>query len=56
MLCFLQQRDVSSLPSVRDLVHLGSGEGDHYLALVHWVLSSKSFSVKTIQKEEVCQV
>ncbi|KAM9495511.1 protein mono-ADP-ribosyltransferase PARP16 isoform 1-T1 [Clarias gariepinus] len=46
------QKDVSSLPSIRDLVRLGSGDGDHHLALVHWVLSSKSFAVKTIQKEE----
>lgn len=50
---FLQQKDVSSLPSIRDLVRLESGDGDHHLALVHWVLSSKSFDIKTIQKEEV---
>ncbi|KAF4081389.1 hypothetical protein AMELA_G00160660 [Ameiurus melas] len=46
------QKDVSSLPSIRDLVRLESGDGDHHLALVHWVLSSKSFDIKTIQKEE----
>nr|XP_055049298.1 protein mono-ADP-ribosyltransferase PARP16 isoform X1 [Misgurnus anguillicaudatus] len=46
------QKDVDTLPSVRDLVLLGHGDGDHHLALVHWVLSSKSFAVKTLQKEE----
>ncbi|KAL0154842.1 hypothetical protein M9458_049105, partial [Cirrhinus mrigala] len=46
------QKDVDTLPNVRDLVRLGHGDGDHHLALVHWVLSSKSFAVKTLQKEE----
>ncbi|XP_028814342.1 protein mono-ADP-ribosyltransferase PARP16 [Denticeps clupeoides] len=45
-------KDVSSLPGVRELVRLRPGEGDHYLALAHWILSSKSFAVKTLQKEE----
>ncbi|XP_030621802.1 protein mono-ADP-ribosyltransferase PARP16 [Chanos chanos] len=52
-------KDVSSLPSVRDLVRLGPGQGEHHLALVHWILSSRSFSVKTLQKEEyarLCQL
>lgn len=54
ILCFiLQLTDVSSLPSVRELVKLRPGERDHHLALVHWVLSSKSFAVKTLQKDEV---
>lgn len=44
---------MDTLPNVRDLVRLGHGDGDHHLALVHWVLSSKSFAVKTLQKEEV---
>ncbi|TRY81700.1 hypothetical protein DNTS_026011 [Danionella cerebrum] len=30
------QKDVESLPNVRDLVRLGQGDGDHHLALVHW--------------------
>uniref|UniRef100_A0A673HRM2 Mono [ADP-ribose] polymerase PARP16-like n=1 Tax=Sinocyclocheilus rhinocerous TaxID=307959 RepID=A0A673HRM2_9TELE len=47
------QKDVDTLPNVRDLVRLGHGDGDHHLALVHWVLASKSFAVKTLQKEEV---
>lgn len=45
--------DVNTLPGVRDLVRLRSGEGDHHLALTHWILSSKSFAVKTLQREEV---
>lgn len=49
-------RDASSLPGVRELVRLRPGEGDHYLALVHWVLSSKSFAVKTLQKEEYAKL
>ncbi|KAM6937134.1 protein mono-ADP-ribosyltransferase PARP16 [Xenentodon cancila] len=44
--------DVKSLPGVRDLVRLQPGEGDHHLALTHWILSSKSFAVKTLQKDE----
>lgn len=53
------QKDVNSLPSIRELVRLENGRGDHHLALVHWVLSSKSFVVKTIPKEEwsrLCQL
>ncbi len=53
LLCSSQQKDVDTLPNVRDLVRLGHGDGDHHLALVHWALSSKSFAVKTLQKEEV---
>lgn len=49
----LQLADVKSLPSVRELVRLRPREGDHHLALTHWILSSKSFAVKTLQKEEV---
>lgn len=49
-----QLADVNSLPGVRELVRLRLGEGDHHLALTHWILSSKSFAVKTLQKEEVC--
>ncbi|CAB1322634.1 unnamed protein product [Coregonus sp. 'balchen'] len=45
--------DVSSLPGVRELVRLRPGEADHHLALTHWVLSSKSFAVKTLQKDEL---
>ncbi|XP_029010526.1 protein mono-ADP-ribosyltransferase PARP16 [Betta splendens] len=44
--------DVNSLPGVRELVRLPLGEGDHHLALAHWILSSKSFAVKTLQKDE----
>lgn len=44
--------DVSSLPGVRELVRLKPGEGERHLALVHWALSSKSFAVKTLQKDE----
>lgn len=44
--------DVKSLPGVRELVRLRSGEGDHHLALTHWILSSKSFAIKTLEKEE----
>lgn len=50
------QKDVDTLPNVRDLVRLGHGDGDHHLALVHWVLSSKSFAVKTLQKEEFARL
>jgi len=49
----LQLTDVSGFPGVRELVRLKPGEGDQYLALAHWILSSKSFAVKTLQKEEV---
>ena len=48
-----QLKDASSLPGVRELVRLRAGEGDAHLALAHWVLSSKGFAVKTLQKEEV---
>ncbi|XP_045561981.1 protein mono-ADP-ribosyltransferase PARP16 isoform X2 [Salmo salar] len=44
--------DVSSLPGVRELVRLRPGKADHHLALTHWVLFSKSFAVKTLQKDE----
>ncbi|XP_075996804.1 protein mono-ADP-ribosyltransferase PARP16 [Genypterus blacodes] len=44
--------DVRSLPGVRELVRLRPGEGDHHLALTHWILSSKCFAVKTLQKDE----
>ncbi|XP_056455671.1 protein mono-ADP-ribosyltransferase PARP16 isoform X1 [Gadus chalcogrammus] len=44
--------DVSGFPCVRELVRLNPGEGDQYVALAHWILSSKSFAVKTLQKEE----
>ncbi|XP_034032131.1 protein mono-ADP-ribosyltransferase PARP16 isoform X2 [Thalassophryne amazonica] len=44
--------DLSSLPGVRELVRLRHGENDHHLALVHWILSSKTFAVKTLQKDE----
>lgn len=42
-----------SLPGVRELVRLPHGAGDRHLALTHWILSSKSFAVKTLQKDEV---
>lgn len=48
--------DVKSLPGVRDLVRLRPGEGDHHLALVYWILASKSFAVKTLEKEEFAQL
>lgn len=48
--------DVKSLPGVRELVRLRPGEGDHYLALTHWILSSKSFAIKTLEKEEYVQL
>ncbi|XP_055078281.1 protein mono-ADP-ribosyltransferase PARP16 [Periophthalmus magnuspinnatus] len=44
--------DVKSLPGVRELVRLRPGEGAHHLALTHWILSSKSFAIKTLEKEE----
>lgn len=44
---------MKSLPGVRELVRLRPREGDHHLALTHWILSSKSFAVKTLQKDEV---
>lgn len=48
--------DVKSLPGVRELVRLQLGEGDHHLALTHWILSSKSFAIKTLEKEEYTQL
>uniref|UniRef100_A0A3Q1B1B8 Poly [ADP-ribose] polymerase n=1 Tax=Amphiprion ocellaris TaxID=80972 RepID=A0A3Q1B1B8_AMPOC len=48
--------DVSSLPGVRELVRLRPGEGDQHLALTHWILSSKSFAVKTLQKDEYAKL
>ncbi|KAK7891045.1 hypothetical protein WMY93_023008 [Mugilogobius chulae] len=45
--------DVKSLPGVRELVRLRPGEGDHHLALTHWILSSKSLAIKTLEKEEI---
>uniref|UniRef100_A0A669AX18 Poly [ADP-ribose] polymerase n=1 Tax=Oreochromis niloticus TaxID=8128 RepID=A0A669AX18_ORENI len=48
--------DVNSLPGVRELVRLRPGEADHHLALAHWILSSKSFAVKTLQKEEYAKL
>ncbi|KAM9854418.1 protein mono-ADP-ribosyltransferase PARP16 isoform 1-T1 [Aulostomus maculatus] len=48
--------DVTSLPGVRELVRLRPGEGDHHLALAHWILSSKSFAVKTLQKDEYAKL
>lgn len=48
--------DVNSLPGVRELVRLRAGEGDRHLALAHWILSSKSFAVKTLQKEDFVQL
>ncbi|KAG9341897.1 hypothetical protein JZ751_018214 [Albula glossodonta] len=48
--------DVNSLPGVRELVRQGPGEGEHHLALMHWVLSSKNFAVKTLQKEEYARI
>lgn len=53
MRCGLQLADVKSLPGVRELVRLRPREGEHHLALVHWILSSKSLAVKTLQKEQV---
>ncbi|XP_077566667.1 protein mono-ADP-ribosyltransferase PARP16 [Stigmatopora nigra] len=44
--------DVNSFPGVRELVRLRPGEGEHHVALAHWILSSKSFAVKTLQKDE----
>lgn len=56
-MCLLQLADVKSLPGVRELVRLRAREGEHHLALAHWVLFSKSFAVKTLQKDEVtCQM
>lgn len=48
--------DVQSLPGVRELVRLRPREGDHHLALTHWILSSKSFAVKTLQKDEYAKL
>ncbi|KAK1888311.1 Protein mono-ADP-ribosyltransferase PARP16 [Dissostichus eleginoides] len=48
--------DVQSLPGVRELVRLRPREGDHHLALTHWILSSKSFAVKTLQKDKYARL
>ncbi|KAJ8249208.1 hypothetical protein GJAV_G00232320 [Gymnothorax javanicus] len=48
--------DVSSLPGVRELVQQGPGEGQQHLALMHWVLSSRNFAVKTLRKEEYARI
>lgn len=48
--------DVKSLPGVRELVRLRPREGEHHLALVHWILSSKSLAVKTLQKEQYASI
>ncbi|KAM9753454.1 protein mono-ADP-ribosyltransferase PARP16 [Menidia menidia] len=48
--------DVNSLPGVRELVRLRPGEGGHHLTLTHWILSSKSFAVKTLQKDEYAKI
>lgn len=52
-MCVFQLAGVKCLPGVRELVRLRPGEGDHHLALTHWILSSNSFAVKTLQKEDV---
>ncbi|KAL2093387.1 hypothetical protein ACEWY4_010699 [Coilia grayii] len=49
-------KDASSLPGVRELAGLRAGEGEAHLALAHWVLSSKSFAIKTLQKEEFARL
>ncbi|XP_062403945.1 protein mono-ADP-ribosyltransferase PARP16 [Sardina pilchardus] len=49
-------KDASSLPGVRELVRLNAGQDDAQLALTHWVLSSKSFAIKTLQKEEYARL
>lgn len=56
MRCDFQLADVKSLPGVRELVRLRPREGEHHLALAHWILSSKSLAVKTLQKEQVWQL
>ncbi|XP_013876966.1 protein mono-ADP-ribosyltransferase PARP16 [Austrofundulus limnaeus] len=48
--------DVNTLPGVRDVVRLRPGEGAPHLALIHWILSSKSFAVKTLQREEYAKL
>ncbi|XP_019712669.1 protein mono-ADP-ribosyltransferase PARP16 isoform X3 [Hippocampus comes] len=48
--------DVNSFPGVRELVRLRPGEGEHHMALAHWILSSKSFAVKTLQKDEYAKL
>ncbi|XP_003967755.1 protein mono-ADP-ribosyltransferase PARP16 isoform X2 [Takifugu rubripes] len=48
--------DVKSLPGVRELVRLRAREGEHHLALAHWILFSKSFAVKTLQKDELANL
>ncbi|XP_023673211.1 protein mono-ADP-ribosyltransferase PARP16 isoform X1 [Paramormyrops kingsleyae] len=48
--------DVSSMPGVRELVRLGPGEGEHHLALAHWVLSSRNFAVRTLQRDEYSRI
>ncbi|KAL4660677.1 mono ADP-ribose polymerase PARP16 [Arapaima gigas] len=52
----LQLADVSSMPGVRELVRLGPGKGEQHLALAHWVLSSRNFAVKTLQREEYTRI
>lgn len=53
MRCVFQLADVKSLPGVRELVRLRPREGEDHLALIHWILSSKSLAVKTLKKEQV---
>ncbi|XP_066557352.1 protein mono-ADP-ribosyltransferase PARP16 [Amia ocellicauda] len=48
--------DVSSVPGVRQLGRYRPGEGETQLSLVHWVLSAKNFTVKTLQREEYAKI
>uniref|UniRef100_A0A8C9RQC6 Poly [ADP-ribose] polymerase n=1 Tax=Scleropages formosus TaxID=113540 RepID=A0A8C9RQC6_SCLFO len=48
--------DMSSMPGMRELVRLGPGEGENHLALAHWILSSKNFAVKTLQRDEYTRI
>lgn len=50
---FFQLADVKSLPSVRDVLQSGPGGDEALLDLLHWVLSSKNQTLKSLLKEEV---
>ncbi|MGH0158187.1 UNVERIFIED_CONTAM: hypothetical protein FKN15_049747 [Acipenser sinensis] len=45
--------DVKSLPSVRDVLQSGPGGDEALLDLLHWVLSSKNQTLKSLLKEEL---
>ncbi|MGH0140885.1 UNVERIFIED_CONTAM: hypothetical protein FKN15_049139 [Acipenser sinensis] len=48
--------DVKSLPSVRDVLQSGPGGDEALLDLLHWVLSSKNQTLKSLLKEEYVKI